>query len=285
MRQLGNDTQECAAGAVAAQPDSESRDAMAFKSALQKLGGSAGNVALRRALDWEEEKYWKIHGSLYEGGLIEKGKGKGGSVSLVSDSDLVTDQNSEDEKGAPTNTKRRDVVPELDLYEPAAQALKNSWIKERNYDDGIVEITAMMGRLDTGGAWTRPDISVVATRRFEYFPTQLFDVVTFEIKPGDQVGIKAVYEALSHQKSATMSFVLFHTSMDSFEKNGESERILKACKDHGIGLIVAEQLESFDEWSEMLPATRTASDPAEIDRFIRTFFTEADRSKIVKWQK
>jgi len=53
-----------------------------FLRALRAQNGRAGNTALQRELKWDEAKYWEIHEQLYEEGIIEKGKGCGGTVIL-----------------------------------------------------------------------------------------------------------------------------------------------------------------------------------------------------------
>jgi hypothetical protein len=64
-----------------ARPDMK-QDAKTFITALRKLDRSAGNGALRRALDWKEPRYWKVHAALVETGKVLKGRGPGGSVAL-----------------------------------------------------------------------------------------------------------------------------------------------------------------------------------------------------------
>jgi type I restriction enzyme M protein len=53
-----------------------------FVEALRELGGSAGNGRLQASLGWQDDAYWRVHAALLEEGLIEKGRGRGGSVSL-----------------------------------------------------------------------------------------------------------------------------------------------------------------------------------------------------------
>ena len=54
-----------------------------FLNALKAQGNRVGNTALQRELKWNEAKYWQIHHQLFEAGLIEKGRGYGGSVKLA----------------------------------------------------------------------------------------------------------------------------------------------------------------------------------------------------------
>ena len=59
------------------------QDSKVFIAALRELGSSAGNGALRLTLGWSESRYWKVHAVLFEAEMIVKGRGRGGSVSLV----------------------------------------------------------------------------------------------------------------------------------------------------------------------------------------------------------
>jgi hypothetical protein len=54
-----------------------------FVSALETLGGSAGNGKLQVELGWQDDTYWNVHAALIEDQTITKGRGRGGSVSLA----------------------------------------------------------------------------------------------------------------------------------------------------------------------------------------------------------
>jgi type I restriction enzyme M protein len=58
-------------------------DKHAFAEQLAKLGGYSGNVRLRGELQWTEERYWRTHSILLDEGSIVRGRGKGGSVTLI----------------------------------------------------------------------------------------------------------------------------------------------------------------------------------------------------------
>jgi type I restriction enzyme M protein len=58
-----------------------------FVSALETLGGSAGNGKLQVELGWQDDTYWNVHAALIEEQTITKGRGRGGSVSLAAASD------------------------------------------------------------------------------------------------------------------------------------------------------------------------------------------------------
>ena len=61
------------------------RDALKsrFLNALEEMGGSAGNTRLQAELGWENATYWRVQPALVEEGVILKGRGRGGSVSLA----------------------------------------------------------------------------------------------------------------------------------------------------------------------------------------------------------
>lgn len=223
-------------------------DKKAFLDALEALGNSAGNISLKQKLDWNADKYWRIQGLLYEAGEISKGRGKGGSVTLV-------------EAEKPT-TNLEEKRFEKDLYKPARDVIDGPWAKSNTLERRLVEVTAYQGRRDTGGKWSRPDVTAIVWRSFAYIPDKYLDVYTFEIKPDDSVGVEVIYEALSHKQAATYSYVVYHTTLEKFEKHRQYERIVAAVKSNGIGVILAEEMDNFDKWEEFLDAERSVYNPA-----------------------
>lgn len=72
-----------------------------FVEALTRLGGTAGNGRLVAELGWSETQYVAVRDELAETGEIARGRGRGGSVSLVSGENseqLVTTQKSKASK-------------------------------------------------------------------------------------------------------------------------------------------------------------------------------------------
>jgi hypothetical protein len=97
---------------------------------------------------------------------------------------------------------------EAALYPPVREVIENGWAKNRNIKPDVVEITARQGKTPTGGPWTRPDVVSVAVQQFTHLPGKFIEVVTFEIKPSNNVTVLAVYEALAHRRSATHAYVV-----------------------------------------------------------------------------
>jgi hypothetical protein len=87
--------------------------------------------------------------------------------------------------GAPQN--------ERDLYPPMADVIRKRWAQDYRLDSLLVEVTAAQGGKQTGGKWTRPDITAAAYRTFPYVPGRHFDLITFEIKHFEGLDVTVVY--------------------------------------------------------------------------------------------
>jgi hypothetical protein len=144
----------------------------------------------------------------------------------------------------------------------------------------------MPGRRNTGGSWTRPDVSVLATKAYPYLPHKSFEIITFEIKPAATVNVTAVFEALSHAQFATQSYVLVSLNGIEFDKDIENtQRILALSNEHGVGFIIAGNLKDYDSWDERVRPRHNTPDPEQTNLFISTCFSEAAKSRVIKWHK
>jgi hypothetical protein len=132
-----------------------------------------------------------------------------------------------------------------------------------------VEVTAKQGRRETGGKWSRPDITVVGVSTYPYLPSKYLDVVTFEVKTSDAIDVAAVYEALSHRRASTRSYVLLH--VPSQRQDALSSDIDDLCDEaerHGIGVIVIAKPDDYNTWDVRVSATRTDPNPEKLSDFI-----------------
>jgi len=264
-------------------------DALISTLSRPPFSGKAGNKALREALGWsgDEDRYWQAHARAIDSGKVVPGRGKGGSVRLLS-----VDRNSEEDRSEaqPLDEELLNDEPqkEASLYDGGLSVIKNGWVKSATYDSFVAEITAAKGRAATGGKWTRPDISLLAIKAFPYLPSRQFDIVTFEIKPKGQTTVEGVFEALSHQQFATRSYVIFHldsADADQFDKHQNAPRILGTARKHGIGVILATDISDFETWDEIIEANRGSPDPEQANRFIATCFSESTKDEVIKWHK
>lgn len=253
-----------------------------------------GNKSLRDLLggNWSEDLYWAIRNRLVERGLLETGRGRGGSIKKVrpvSAPEPYEAQAPEVEETAaplPAPTPGPDYGKENELYAPIATVLRNQWSKEQGFDNYLVEVTARQGSRQTGGKWTRPDITAVGYKTFPYVPGRYLEVITFEVKPTSSVDVAAVYEALAHRRAATRSYVILHMPSDARSESGAViEAICDESKKFGVGVILADDPTNFDTWEVLLDADRVEPDPSRLNEFIAQQTTPELKEQIVRWFK
>jgi hypothetical protein len=77
------------------------------------------------------------------------------------------------------------------LYQPLKNAIESKWINRFGFDEVPVAETAFQGSKDTGGTFTRPDITAAGVKRYVYRPKRL-EIVTFEVKTAGMINIMAM---------------------------------------------------------------------------------------------
>ena len=174
---------------------------------------------------------------------------------------------------------------EASLYEPLLEQIEKNWARSEAYDQFIVTNTARLGRRQTGGNWTRPDICLVGIRKFKFIRNPVVDVVTFEVKPKTDVTVKGVLKALSHRQASTVAYVIFNVSKEDFVNNQESDRITGLAKGHGVGVILAADPMDHKTWVEEVRATRWEPDPEDLNSFIQEVIAEEKHEEIIKMFK
>ena len=254
----------------------------AFISKLEIAGGSSGNGNLRQSLGWDEEVYWKVQGYLIETGKIVAGRGRGGSVRFTEaqaiESGTAPAQKTSDPGSATINQSERELYPLL------KQAIEGRWIKRFALDDVMVEETHSRGSKDTGGTFTRPDITAAGIRRYVYLPKRL-EIVTFEVKPAEAISVMGVLEAIAHREAAHRAYVLYATSRTNFEKSNEGERILELAQKYGVGIMLTENADNVETWEILLDAARHEPDPARLDRFLNDLPRDEMKKQLSKWKE
>ena len=235
---------------------------------------TVGNSKLRTEFaeeGWDEDKYWDIRNRLVERGLLELGRGRGGSVRRVP----VQAEDTETDSA------------ERSLYEPLLKAIESGWAKEKNLGpQTAAHITAHKGRLDTGGKWTRPDIIVATYKTFTLTPEKRFDLISFEVKPGDALDVTGVYEALAHRRAATFSYTLVHVT----EAKQKDEKVLKKlnaaiaeASRFDVGLIVAADPNDHDTWDEKVEAVRDDPGSEALEAFLKLQTSSDFQNRIKSW--
>ncbi len=254
-----------------------------FVRTLTDLGGGAGNGRLREQLGWEEELYWRAQGQLIEEGKIVPGPGRGGTVRLAKDPDpQLSPDHIEVQKSA--SAEPTEPLSERDLYGPIREAILTKWINRFGFDEVRVEETHSQGSRDTGGTFTRPDLTAAAIRRYVYLPKTL-EIITFEIKAAYSVSIMGVLEAIAHREAANRSYVIFPVSRSEFETAAESDRIIQLAQKYGIGILLTEKPSDVESWEVPLDAIRHDPDPARLDRFLGDLPSDPLRKQLSKWKE
>jgi len=264
---------------------------------VPESGENIGNVTLRETLqtkvkasgdELSDEDYWLLRDSLIDEGLLEQGRGRGGSVHRVLTEVSApalppTSGGIELAKGALAET-----VPEVaakkeaDLYEPFQLAIINGYTKDNRIKRFISEVTAQQGRRVTGGKWTRPDLTLVAVRTYTFTtPSKRLEVISFEVKPDLDSALEGVYEALAHSAFAHRSYL----AVDIREFKGPNaeipdDRIVQECTRHGIGYIAFTDVSVYDTYEVVCTAKLNEPDPYDVDNFVRTQISSAKQEEI-----
>ncbi len=250
---------------------------------------SVGNTFLRRRLGWPDEEYWKARKELLNNGLIEKGKGRGGSVARVGlPAEPVV------EKGAlpalkeePTPEVEAVVAPEAELVEDEAELyepLKN-WIDstfghpvEEVGDYFLVKVTASpSGRKRESGQWSRPDVTSVQVSTYDLVINPDVEVTSYEVKRyGDALNLPSVYEAASHSRWTHFTYLVVENS----EKQPLvlSERFERELSRYGVGLIKMVKQNGTYKFEETLEPPMQIPGPKDLDELLKTFFTDDPRN-------
>lgn len=252
-----------------------------FVDCLEQMEGSAGNGRLRQALGWEEEFYWRVQGKLVEEGRIVPGRGKGGSVRLTTTEAEPSLDDAAAEEPVQTASRRRTL--ERPLYEPIRATIETTWIKRFGFDDVRVDETHSQGSKLTGGTFTRPDLTVVGVRTYVFLPKRL-EIITFEVKPRESVGVMGVLEAIAHREAAHRSYVAYAISRNSFDTSAEAERITELAQKFGIGIVLIEDPNKVETWEILIDAIRHEPDPARLDRFLGDLPSEGTKKQLHKWR-
>ena len=220
-----------------------------------------------------DNDYWTIRNSLMADGKITKGPGKGGSIYRIND---VTEKN---EEPAITKSGR-----ESDLYQPVHKTIIESWVKEYEIEDFICQITAAGGKRDTGGPWTRPDISLFAVKTYPYIPGRQIELITFEIKPlhlSTEKYVAGVFETASHHAFAHRSYLMVHVSKKE-EIDPLIDRIEKETQRMKVGLVTFDEAKKWETYNVRVEAVLQEPDPVNLCKFIGTQFTQDNKDKIQK---
>ncbi len=247
-------------------------DAKRFYKLIPSDGSFIGNTRLRNLAGLSTDDYWKLRKKLLKGGLIQTGKGRGGSVARTSPS------KAEDDAAVGL------VKKEKDLYPPLKGWLVDNWGKEPK-DSGdffAAKITARpKGYRRKSGQWSRPDVTVVQVNRYEHLPSSILDVTSFEVKTQKDSGnLASVYEAAAHRRMAHNAYLVVELRS---KDERVSESIVAELTRFRLGLLTMWR-ENGGDWNveDVLDPRRGEPDPKELDKLLGTFFKNDQKRKLFK---
>lgn len=241
-------------------------------------GSSMGNNRLRRELEWEEARYFEVRDRLVEEGILSVGRGRGGTVYRA----RPVPPTKAAQK--PTKVSERRYRRESDLYRPAEQALGYGWSTALTHHNYLIQVTARQGSKATGGLWTRPDITVAVVDTYPYVPGKFLEVITYEVKPARNWSVAGVFEAASHSRFATQTYLLIHVPEGRESVPEEDlERLQKECARFEIGLGLFHDPALWNTYDFLVEPERRQPDPAETNRFISQQLSDTNRRLISAW--
>jgi hypothetical protein len=265
-----------------------------FKQILYDLtppdGKTVSNASLRESLksalpgeEFAPEDYWDLRNSLITDGKLDKARGYGGSVRrVISIAEPITPPAAAVIAAQVGADATQATLAEATLYPPFQKVIQSGYVPDNDLSRWICEITASQGRRNTGGLWTRPDVTLIAEQTFTYVPNKLFDVITFEIKPSIETAMSGVYEAAAHSAFAHRSYLAF----PDLEGNADSpvfDRIRDECERLGLGLILFEDVANWDTYNFEVSAVRRDPEPQSVNDFIKGQISEKGREEIQRW--
>ena len=221
-------------------------------------GKSPGRKALREKLDLDQPQLEGHLKKLKKAGLIEIGRGQGGSIRRLP----------------------RKSHGERELYEPMAHVIGHSWagVPPHNYLRGekkFLEVLPTQGI--NMGAWGAPDVTLLGGKTLPYLPGKFLDIVTFEIKPA--FDLRGLYEALAHRRRANLVYLLvFHPAGQEVPSNVLAQ-ITREANNHGIGFILASQEDDFELWDELVEPVRFTPDPESLHDFVEAILRHREDEK------
>ena len=248
---------------------------------VPKDGAAIGNKSARLQLmelikeefgkTISEDDYWTIRNSLMNDGKIIAGRGNGGSIVLVNASIPHPTESASYNK----------YTREADLYPPVRNTIIDAWVKNYGIDVFISEVTAMQGKRDTGGPWTRPDITLFAVRAYPYIPGKSIELITFEIKPLNSYYIGGVFETASHSAIAHRSYLMVHVSIP-LDKATEPllDRLESEAGRMKVGFVTFGDPKDYETYNVRVEAVLKKPDPANLCKFINAQFSQLNKDKI-----
>ncbi|EIE01217.1 hypothetical protein [Leptospira licerasiae] len=241
-------------------------------------GKPISNKALKAVLEYDDDKYLRIRKELLDEGRVSIGRGYGGSVYRIADIDI---SNFKEIK----SKKEDKYKSELTLYDSFLKTIKEKHTAYFEYDKYIIQKTAHSGSRNTGGVWTRPDITLITVQTFPYIPNKILDIITFELKHYKDFSIVGVFECAAHTRFSNKSYLSIYFPEDEFQNlsDDDFERIKGECERFKIGLVIFSDPENYDTFHFHVDPERNSPDPSEQNEFLSQQIKEDNRKILLTY--
>lgn len=241
--------------------------------ALTAAGGRLVRQNLWEHLDGDQpsDEYWAAEQALVDGGRIERRRGRKGGIYLlppqVEVAPGVVPAQPADLGDDPVEVEWE---RERAFYEPALRTILENWTEQPGFTHVFGSITASQGRRATGGAWTRPDITMCTVSDWIFSSRPEGDVRTIEVKRYDALNVVGIYEAVSHKSRAHYAYLLVVGFPEALapDQKSDFDNVLSVAGKHGIGVITATDAADWSTWTFELDPSRSDADSQTVNQFL-----------------
>jgi hypothetical protein len=231
-------------------------DVAALVAAVTELGGKTTYRAVRAHLGWEEGKFREVRIAARAEGQVGLGRGQGGTIFLL--------------EGAQPAVEPAQPVPpdqEAAYYDRLLPIIRSGWAESEEVSDFFAEVSAHR-RQRGAGRWSIPDIIFVGKQLFDFVPGFSFFVQTIEVKRFEALDELAVFEALSHRRSAHYAYLMVVNAPEHGDDYSKKISPIQAiCDDQGIGLVVVQTSNEalYERWQFLVDARHNVPDPQNLN--------------------
>lgn len=257
----------------------------------------APNRIIYESLGLDIDEFFEARNELVFQGYIERGRGQGGSSTLLrmpsntvmpevaspSEADVdgtavdATDLETPNGEQSLDNDLVVSTEREQDVYQPILEKLKDEWRRDQSIATGFATISANNKRGGPGGSWSVPDLVMWGKRSFKFIKDPVISVYTFEVKLAKYFDIRTIFEAAAHRIVSNYSYAV----VVGEKSNDLESRTSLACGQTGVGLIWIEDAGDYNTWEEMIEPKRHEPDPEMFESFVQWSLAEYESDIIM----